>query len=303
MNAAAEERIPLPKGKVRVVLDTDTYNEIDDQYAVAYAMLSPSSMTVEAIYAAPYLNRRSASSGDGMEKSYDEILRVLDRIGKTGAVKVLKGSSRFIKEAGKPVDSPAARDLIERALAADEMLYVPTVGAPTNVASALRIEPKIKDKITVVWLGGRPPHFDNATEFNLMQDPPASQTLLDSGVRLVLVPTTNISEMLRTTTAELEKFIKGKSAIGDYLYEIFVEYAREGKRDFSKPWSKVIWDISAVAWLIEPKWVSTEVISSPILTDDLKWKPTTDRHPIRVANHIDRDAVFGDLFAKLAAAG
>jgi len=297
---AAADRIPLPRGKLRMVLDTDTYNEIDDQFAVAYAMLSPEQMQVEAIYAAPFLNSRSKSAGDGMEKSYEEILRVLDRLGKKGAVDVFRGSKSFLKDAGKPVDSPAARDLIQRAKAAREMLYVATVGAPTNVASALRIDPSIKDKITVVWLGGRPPHFSTANEFNLQQDPPASRTLFDSGVRFVMIPTTNISEQLRTTTVELAKFIKGKSAVGDYLYEIFVEYAKQNGRDPAKPWSKVIWDISAVSWLINPDWISTKEIPSPVLTDDLHWKTAPNRHLIRVATHVNRDSIFGDLFAKLA---
>jgi len=302
MNLKSAEEIPAPSGRVRVVLDTDTYNEIDDQFAVAYAMLAPESMAVEAIYAAPFLNNRSSSAGEGMEKSYEEILRVLDRIGKTGAGDVFRGSGRFMKDAGEPVDSPAARDLIKKAKASEEMLYVATVGAPTNVASALRIDPSIKSKITVVWLGGRPPHFPTAHEFNLQQDPPSSQTLFDSGVNLMVVPTTNVSEQLRTTTAELERFIKGKSKIGDYLYEIFVDHAKEHKRDFSKPWSKVIWDISAIAWLINPDWIDTKLISSPVLEDDLRWRQTSDRHRIRVATHVNRDAVFADLFARLVKA-
>ena len=33
------ERLNAPEGKVRMVLDTDTYNEIDDQFAVVYALL------------------------------------------------------------------------------------------------------------------------------------------------------------------------------------------------------------------------------------------------------------------------
>jgi inosine-uridine nucleoside N-ribohydrolase len=302
MAAQAATDIPLPSGKVRMVLDTDTYNEIDDQYAVAYALLAPEAMTVEALYAAPYLNSRSTSAGEGMEKSYEEIHRVLDRLGKKGTTKVFKGSSRFMKDGDGPVDSPAARDLIERAMASNEMLYVATVGAPTNVASAILMEPKIKEKITVVWLGGRPPHFPTAHEFNLQQDPPSSQVFFDSGVPLMVAPTTNVTEMLRTTTAELAQFIKGKSKIGDYLYEIFVEYAKEHKRDFSKPWSKVIWDISAIAWLIEPKWIDSKLISSPLLADDLRWGATQGRHKIRVATHINRDAIFGDLFARLVKA-
>ena len=303
MAATAHTDIPLPSGKVPIILDTDTYNEIDDQYAVTYAMLAPEALEVQAIHAAPFLNRRSKSAGDGMEKSYEEILRVLDRLGKKGAVDVRKGSDRFMKDAGGPVESPAARNTIEKALAAKEMLYVVAVGAPTNVASALHLEPKIKDKITVVWLGGRPYEFPTGHEFNLRQDPPASQTLYDSGVRLMVVPTTNISEMLRTTVPELEKWIKGKSKIGDYLFEIFVEHGRENGRDFSKPWSKVIWDISAVAWLINPKWISSKIVSAPVLTDDLHWGLTQGRHPVRVATHVNRDAIFADLFARIARAG
>jgi inosine-uridine nucleoside N-ribohydrolase len=235
-----------------------------------------------------------------MEKSYEEILRVLDRLGKSGSVDVFRGSPRFMKDDGKPVDSPAARDLIKKAKASSEMLYVATVGAPTNVASALRMEPAIKDKITVVWLGGQPPHFPSAREFNLQQDPPSSQTLFDSGVNLMVVPTTNVSEQLRTTTLELARFVKDKSRIGRYLHDIFVEYAADHGRDASKPWTKVIWDISAIAWLINPEWIQSQLISSPVLNDDLTWKPTTDRHRIRVATHVDRDAVFGDLFDRLA---
>ena len=68
--------IPGP-GRVRAVLDTDTYNEIDDQYAVAYSLLSPERLSIEAIYAAPFVNDRSPSAAVGMEKSYEEILRLL----------------------------------------------------------------------------------------------------------------------------------------------------------------------------------------------------------------------------------
>jgi len=63
-----------------MVLDTDTYNEIDDQFALVYALLS-SNLRVEAVYAAPFHNARSTGPGDGMEKSYEEILRILDRLG------------------------------------------------------------------------------------------------------------------------------------------------------------------------------------------------------------------------------
>ena len=43
-----------PKGPVRALIDTDTANEIDDQFALTWALLSPERITVEAIVAAPY---------------------------------------------------------------------------------------------------------------------------------------------------------------------------------------------------------------------------------------------------------
>ena len=74
------ERLAPPTGRVSIVLDTDTYNEIDDQFALAYALLSPDQIDLEAIYAAPFQNPRSTGPADGMEKSHEEILRVLERI-------------------------------------------------------------------------------------------------------------------------------------------------------------------------------------------------------------------------------
>ncbi len=71
------QRLEPPKGPVPMVLDTDTYNEIDDQFAVVYSLLSEK-MTVEAIYAAPFFNSRSSGPGDGMQKSYEEIVRLLE---------------------------------------------------------------------------------------------------------------------------------------------------------------------------------------------------------------------------------
>lgn len=300
---ALRKRLEPPSGKVQVVIDTDTYNEIDDQYAVAYGILSPDRMEVEAIYAAPFLNNRSASAGDGMEKSYEEILRILKFLRREPKGFVFRGSDRFFERAGNPVDSPAARDLIEKALQPRQTpLYVLTIGCPANVSSAILIEPRIKEKIVVVWLGGTTHEWPTAREFNLQQDLHASRVLFDSGVPLVQIPTKNVSEHLRTTVPEMERWVKGRSKLGDYLFDQFLDYYREATKDKPQPypWSKVIWDISAVAWIIEPRWIPSALAPSPVLTDDLQWEKRPGRHLIRVATNANRDAVFYDLFEKLA---
>ena len=89
-------RLQAPAGKVRMVLDTDTYNEIDDQFALTYALLSPDKLSVEAIYAAPFHNSRSNGPGDGMEKSYEEILRLLEFLGRSAHGFAYRGSTEYL---------------------------------------------------------------------------------------------------------------------------------------------------------------------------------------------------------------
>ena len=301
-----ERRLALPPpGRLQVVLDTDTFNEIDDQYAVAYSLLSPDRMEVKAIYAAPFVNALSPTAAVGMEQSYKEILRLLAFFPDIDERIVLRGSDRYFESVHRPIDSPAARDLINKAMnSGDEPLYVLTIGSPVNVSSAILMEPRIKERIVVVWLGGTTHYWPSAREFNLQQDVIASQVLFDSGVPLVQITTKNVSEHLRTTVPELTEQLQGRSLLGDYLHGQFLQYyaraMNRGRRTDTYPWSKVIWDISAIAWLINPEWVPSEIVDSPVLTDDMRWESDTGRHSIRVANNVFRDAVFHDLFEKLA---
>ncbi len=295
---SAEERLSLltpPSGPVSMVLDTDTYNEIDDQFALVYALLSDQ-LRVEAIYAAPFFNVRSDGPADGMEKSYREIGRILERMDRTDDNLVFRGSKSYLPSPETPVHSPAAQDLIQKALAArDGPLYTLAIGAITNVASAILLEPEIIEHIVVVWLGGQPHYWHTANEFNLGQDPAAARVVFGCGVSLVHIACKNVAEHLRTTLPEMETYVKGRGAIGDYLYGIF-----EAHYDDHYARSKVIWDVSAVAYLNDPAWVPTELRPSPILRDDLTWgTEDPSRHLMRQAIDVDRDAVFGDLFRKL----
>ncbi|MCU0913763.1 MAG: hypothetical protein MUC88_04260 [Planctomycetes bacterium] len=130
---------PPSKRPVRMVLDTDTYNEIDDQFAVVYALLAPE-VSVQALYAAPFHNDRSSGPADGMEKSYEEILRLLGKLGRSPEGFAYKGSTNYITDLQKPERSPAALDLIERARQSSpkDPLYVAAVGAITARTSRPR---------------------------------------------------------------------------------------------------------------------------------------------------------------------
>ena len=294
------DKLHAPEGKVRMVLDTDTYNEIDDQFAVVYALLSIEKLDVEALYAAPFFNSRSTGPEDGMERSYEEILRLLDRLDMDPEGFVYKGSKEYLTDLENPPVSPAALDLIERAKTAspENPLYVVAVGAITNVASAIQIDPSIIENLVVVWLGGNSIHWPTTREFNFSQDLNASRLIFDCGVPLVQMPCVPVVTHLATTVPEMETYLKGRGAIGDYLLDIFKEYQAD---HFA--WSKVLWDMTAVAWLVNADWTPTNLIHSPVVTDQHTFSVDESRHLIRAAYFINRDAIFGDFFHKIEEAG
>ena len=93
----------------RVVLDTDTYNEIDDQFALVHVLLSPERVRLGAIYAAPFHNSRSSGPADGMRKSFEEIHRVLEVVGHVGPP-VLEGATEWLTHSKSVSASPATRE-------------------------------------------------------------------------------------------------------------------------------------------------------------------------------------------------
>ena len=292
-------RLEPPKGRVKMVLDTDTYNEVDDQFALAYSLLSPEKLDVLAVYAAPYFNDRSSGPEDGMEKSYAEIVRLLGKMGRPSEGFVFKGSRGYLPDGETPVESEAARDLVKKAMATPEgeLLYVVAIGAITNVASAILMEPEIVKKICVVWLGGHPLSASTAREFNLMQDVPAARVVLDCGVPFTLVPCRGVASHLLATVPDMKDAIGGKNALCDALVELFGEYSSD---HFG--WAKEIWDVSTIAYLVNPDWIPTVLEHSPLLTDDCHWAHDANRHFIRVATFARRTPIFRDLYRKLAGA-
>lgn len=293
------ELLAPPTGKVRMVLDTDTFNEIDDQFAVAHALLSPQSMDVEAIYAAPYYKKSIASAAEGMELSYQEILELLKRLDRTAAGFAYRGSAGFMPDATTPLASDATRDLIARVMAIDPAgspLYVVAIGAITNIASAILLEPAIIERMVVIWLGGHALYWPSAREFNLSGDPHAARVIFDCGVPLLQLPCWPVVSHLLTNIPELERYVEPCGAIGAFLTERVKGYHAE-----HKGWGKEIWDLAATAYLVNPDWIETTLVHSPILTTEQTWSVDHRRHLIRTATRIKRDAIFRDFFDKLSA--
>lgn len=339
-----------PTGPVRLIIDTDAYNEIDDQFTIAWALLSQDQLKIEGMLAEPYSHRhhrepltkaydllkadpnadlsdflrkyqRSVSNmiatgmnphdlqfadpDEGMEQSYQEILKVYELMDEDPTDKVYRGSPDYLSSLDQPIRSPAAEFLIERALAnEDGPLYVAAIGCVTNIASAILMAPEIIERIVVLWTSSYPSavtYLNNIVSLNLMQDKLASQLLFDCGVPHVYLPGFYVGEQLKMSLPDMEAWVRGKGKIGDYLYHLYTHnpiYPMQGINDhFGRTW--VIWDLIDIAWLLNPAWVPSRLTQSPVLTDDLFYRQEPGRHLMREAYAIDRDAIFRDFFSKL----
>ena len=84
--------IPYEK-KIRVILNTDAKNEVDDQFGIVQAVLSES-FDIRGIIAAHFGKEKSKQS---MQDSYDEIKKVLELMGEQG-ISVLHGGKMRLKQ-------------------------------------------------------------------------------------------------------------------------------------------------------------------------------------------------------------
>lgn len=188
-----EQRLRMletPQKTFDLVIDTDAYNEIDDQFAISYALRAQDRLHLLALCAAPFHNERSTGPADGMEKSYQEILKLLSLAGEN--VPVYRGSTTYLPDEKTPVPSDAAQALAQLAMehTTENPLYVAAIGAITNVASALLMQPEIADRMVLVWLGGSALHWPDNQEFNILQDVAAARVRSTPACRWCCCPAT-----------------------------------------------------------------------------------------------------------------
>ena len=297
------KNLTMPKGKIDVVLDTDAYNEIDDQFAISYMLYHTEKFRVKGICAAPFFNSRADSAEDGMVKSYEEIRKLLKLAGKESyASKVFKGSATYLPDENTPVESEAADFMAALAneYTPQTPLYIVAIGAITNVASAILKNPKVQENCVVIWLGGHAVEQPfAATEFNMKQDIAAARVVLGCGIPLVILPCNGVVDRFATSKYELLHWMKGKNALCDYLCDNTIRYMETSPVE--RPWSKPIWDVTAVAWLLneDDKFMKDRLIPSPIPEYDGHYAHNGNRHFIRYVYEIKRTDLFEDLFKTL----
>ena len=276
--------------KIRVIVDTDAACEADDPFAIVHALLSPK-LIVKGVVAEHF------GVAHSMEDSYDEITKIRQAMesdfpsymGQTGPLSedtsVSEGVRLMIKEALD--DSPYP-------------LFILCQGAITNVAMAIKAEPKIIERATVIWIGthGEAPCPAPFCEFNAGNDIDAANYVLQSGIDLWLVP----SQVYTTITigiAEIKRRISPLGEIGKHLYDNLMKYNFSEGAGWTQGESWSLGDSPAIAIAINPGCGHYKTIKAPKVADDTSSVEDPDGHDIRLYTDVDSRYILEDLIAKL----
>jgi inosine-uridine nucleoside N-ribohydrolase len=234
-----------------------------------------------------------------MERSYDEIKKMLTLLGEERPV--FRGAERYLPDETTPVLSDAARDLATRVedYSPEHPLYVVAIGAITNVASAILLNPRVAENTVVVWLGGQGWDCAYTPEFNMMQDIAAARVVFASGVPLVQLPCCGVVSHFTVSKGDLRDWFVGKNPVADYLGKNTIAEAESYAA--GKPWTRVIWDVTAVGWLLnDNERFMLESLTPTRLPSFAGYYEQNVRAPLmKYVYHINRDALMNDLFETL----
>lgn len=272
-----------------IILDTDLYNEIDDQIALAYVLKSKDALNLEAVTIAPF-TKGEYNTKTSIDKSYEVAKKIFKMCNEQNNEIIFKGATEYFTNDSNQTNE-AVNKIIQIAKKNDKT-YILSIGCITNIALAIKKEPSIINKIEVIWLGTNFLFMKN-NDFNFRQDVEAVRYVLDNKVNITIIPTYPVSYGLMISKYELESRIKNANELCNYFCEIFTD-------DYgTKQVRRVIWDISTVAYMINIEWFETMEISCPRIKEDTSFKLTKFRHKIKFVQRLNSNEIYDDLFSKI----
>lgn len=272
------------KEKYNVILDTDIGNSWDDQFALAYLLKSEENFNIEAITIAPFKHNEEDSIIDNQDISYNEILKIGQLLNTDLVSKVCKF------DANKTIDK-----IVEIANK-NEYTYILAIGALTNISNAIIKNPSIINKIEIIWLGGNSIEYGNNQEFNFMQDTKAVENVINSNVKITIIPARNVTTELMISLTELENKLNMNNELSKYLCNRF-----QNDKFYGIKQERVIWDISVVAYLRNRDWFKTEENLNLCVTPELKYVINNEKQSnnISMVKYMNKTEIYNDLFNQL----
>lgn len=297
-------KFEVPETKrVRYIIHTDCKNEADDQYTVAHALMTDK-FDVRGIIAGHF---DKGNNGRFTEKStanasYDEIIKILDLMQLSGKYNVYLGANEGLSDEKTPIDTEAARFIIEEALKDDPRpLYIGMQGAITDLACAILLKPEICSRMTCIWIGGGD-YPNGGNEFNLYNDINGVNVVFSSDMPVWQIPKGAYKEFA-VSLAELQIKVYPYGEIGKYLFEQLVDFNKQMSHSYDWPHGETwgLGDEGCICALLEEaeKNNGYELKHAPRINPDMTYSPNPNNRKIRVYNKMDSRLTLEDLFAKL----
>jgi purine nucleosidase len=295
--------------KIRVVFDTDTNNELDDQHALAYLLFNQSTFKIEAI------TINTTSSGGNMEKQYAEARRVL-QLCDADTLPVWKGADQSFAQILPTIDSATyeGKDAVEAIIGealkpADQKLVVLAVGKLSNVALAVAKDSSIAKRIRLVWLGS---NYPEPGEHNQNNDTVAMNFLLNSniefeiatvrygkpsGTSVVTITKEKVNQVMPGLGPHIKTPVTGRHGgefycFGDYSINLFDHIDYHGD-----PPARSLFDMAAVAIVKNSTWAETKIIPTPVFIEG-QWRDRPQlKRTITVWENFKKEEILQDFLA------
>lgn len=311
------QETPAPEGqRVRVIIDNDFSGDPDDLYQLVHHVLSPN-VDIRAVVAS---HLRDGDPFDPGPRSASNALAVAHdvfaRMGIEGAEILVKGAEHALEDPGVPLPSEAVDAIIREALRedTDQPLYYLAGGGLTDLASAILTEPRIAERLTLVWIGGNehsglayPPPGGMPIEYNLLIDVTAAQVIFnDSSVTIWQLPR-DVYRQCLVSHAELRIRVAQTGPLGRYLYDetqLVLDRVTEQGRGPAETYALgdsplVLLTALQSTFEADPSSSAYTAIPTPELKPDGSYAPRRDSRPMRVYTQVDTRLMFEDFFLKL----
>jgi inosine-uridine nucleoside N-ribohydrolase len=310
MSCSTQKDVRSP-AKIRVILDTDANNELDDQHAIAYLLFNGDVFAVDGITV------NATRNGGDIHEQAAEAERVVKLCNLHPKVPVYKGANATFEEIKENVQADfdgaeAVNYIIKKAheKASHKLILLP-VGKLTNIALALLKDPSIADKVRIVWLGS---NYPEPGEYNQTNDEPALNFLLNTDVpleiALVRYGEPSGTDAVRVTPAEMEAKMPGAgpkisdpvtgrhggefATFGDYSINLFQHIDLHGD-----PPSRALFDMAAVAIVKNPDWAVPTKIPAPILVDGVWQERPQNSRKIVIWENFNKERILADFMESM----
>jgi len=256
----------------KILIDTDP--GIDDTMAILFALRSPEFEVVgltsvfgntDVEFTAQNALRLVELEGDDhvpvAQGAGRPLVLPLRSLGKLVHGQDGMGNTNPPPPRGRLVSQPAAQFLVETILANQGEITLVPVGPLTNVALALRLEPRIAGLVKeVVLMGGSAFRGGNASpvaEANIHNDPHAAWIVFNAGWPLTMVGL-DVTMQCIMSAEYLDKLCRSGNPATDLIGRILPVYQEFHDKIYGMGGAIHTHDPSAIAYLLDPDLFETE---------------------------------------------